>query len=137
MHNRAFHIIILILCVALIAASYAFTLNDLGVHFFGFKWHIHCFMKHTFGIKCAFCGMTHSFTSMAHGQFARAFDFHPIGPILFAFIVFQVPYRLWALMKFPKKNPLFIRMLNKYAIALIIIAIFLYWLWHLPADIFK
>jgi hypothetical protein len=72
---------------------------------------------------------------MAHGQFARAFNFHPLGPILFAFIVFQVPYRLWALMKFPKKIPPTLSKLNKYAIALTIIAIFVNWLVNLYAGI--
>ena len=137
MNNRALHIIILILCVVLIAASYAFTLNYLGTHFFGIKWPVHCFLKHTFGIKCAFCGMTRSFTSMAHGQFQQAFNFHRLGPILFAFIAFQVPYRLWALIKFPKKIHPILRNLNKLALALIIIAILITWLITLYADLIK
>ena len=135
MNSKIFHIIILTLCVAVIAGSYAFTLNELGVRFFGFKWPVHCFLKHTFGIKCAFCGMTRAFTSTAHGQFSQAFQFHPIGPILFFLIVFQIPYRLWALLKFPKKMPLLLRILNKFAVLLTVIAIFLSWLIKLYAEI--
>lgn len=135
MNSRIFHIIILILCVVLIAASYIFTLNELGVHFFGFKWHIHCFLNHTFGTKCVFCDMISSLTSMAHGQFTQAFNFHWLGPILFTFIALQIPYRLWAIIKFPKKIHPFLRNLNKLAIALTIIAIFITWLLTLYAEI--
>lgn len=137
MNSKAFHIIILAVCVALIAACYAFTLNDIGVHFFGIKWPFHCFLNHTFGIRCAFCGMTRSFTSLAHGQLNQAINFHPLGPVLFALTAFQIPYRLWALKRFPKRiHPVF-RMLNKFAIGLTIIAIFLNWLINLYADILK
>ncbi|MBW8014959.1 MAG: DUF2752 domain-containing protein [Planctomycetes bacterium] len=137
MNSKAFHIIILSLCVAAIAASYAFTLNDIGAYFFGFKWSIHCFFNHTFGTKCEYCRMICSVTSMAHGQFARAFNFHPLGPILFALIAFQIPYRIWALIKIPKKIHPTLRKLNKYAIALTIIAIIINWLYHLTADLMK
>jgi hypothetical protein len=137
MNSKAYHIIILSICIATIAACYAFTLNDIGVHFFGIKWPLHCFLKHTFGISCAFCGMTRSFTSLAHGQLNQAINFHPLGPVLFTFIALQIPYRIWALIKFPKRISPILRKLNKYALALTIIAILINWLYHLPADLFK
>ncbi len=136
-NNRAFHIIILTLCVALIAASYAFTLDEVGVYFFGIKWPLHCFLKHTFGISCAFCGMTRSFTSLAHGNLAQAKNFHPIGPFLFALIAFQIPYRLWAIAKYPKKISWPLRKLHTLAIALTIIAIFLHWLIGMYSSVLR
>ena len=46
-----------------------------------------CWFRATFGIECPFCGMTRSFVSLAHGDIASAFRFHPAGPLLFAAMV--------------------------------------------------
>jgi len=72
---------------------------------------------------------------MAHGYFVQAFRFHPVGPILFGLVVFQIPYRLWALVKFPNKMPLLLRMINKLTAGLTIIAIFAFWLIKLYAEV--
>lgn len=137
MNFRPLHMIILVLSIAIIAACYAFTLNEVGVHFFGFKWPIHCFLKHTFGVSCAFCGMTRSFTSLAHGNLTQAINFHPIGPFLFGLVAFQIPYRLWAIIKYPKKISWPLRKLHSLAIALTIIAIFLNWLMGIYSSVLR
>jgi len=52
-----------------------------------------CSWKATTGIPCPGCGLTRSFVSLAHGRIAAAFAFHPIGPVLFFAVVFQLPFR--------------------------------------------
>ena len=49
---------------------------------------------------CPGCGLTRCFISMAHGDVAGAWQFHPLGVFLFGLLLVQVPYRgvqLWRL----------------------------------------
>jgi len=57
-----------------------------------------CTMRRTTGVACPGCGMTRSFVSLAHGQLAAAWSYHPAGPLLFVLVAFQLPWRtaqLW------------------------------------------
>lgn len=57
-----------------------------------------CTFKRTSGLDCPGCGMTRCFISLAHGDLARAWRLNPAGLLLFAMLLFQVPYRslqLW------------------------------------------
>ena len=47
------------------------------------------------GYDCPGCGMTRSFISMAHGQWQRAWHYHPFGSILFVYIAAQIPFHIW------------------------------------------
>jgi hypothetical protein len=48
-------------------------------------------------VDCPGCGLTRSFIATAHGQFARAYAFHRVGPLLFLLVLLQIPLRLYAL----------------------------------------
>ncbi|UCG56142.1 MAG: DUF2752 domain-containing protein [Phycisphaerales bacterium] len=97
------HIVILLLCLVILVASWLLKADENGVHLFGFKWPMYCLLYKTVGIKCALCGLTRSFSSMAHGDFRRAFEFHRLGPALFAFVALQIPYRIYALTIHPNR----------------------------------
>jgi hypothetical protein len=59
-----------------------------------------CAMKGLAGWDCPGCGLTRSFVSLAHGDFARAWHFNPAGWLIFAAILLQIPFRavqLWRL----------------------------------------
>lgn len=56
-----------------------------------------CWLRNSTGYPCPGCGMTRSFISMAHAQFAAAFRYQPLGPLLFLVAVAQIPYRWWRL----------------------------------------
>lgn len=56
-----------------------------------------CFAKSGFGIPCPGCGLTRSFISLAHGDWAGAWGFHRLGWLLAAATVVQIPYRLWGM----------------------------------------
>jgi hypothetical protein len=47
------------------------------------------------GLPCPGCGLTRSFISMAHGQFAEAWRFNSAGLLFFAVVLGQIPYRAW------------------------------------------
>lgn len=53
-----------------------------------------CWSRTLLAIPCPGCGLTRSFTAMAHGECRTAFDFNPMGPILFVLCCLQIPYRL-------------------------------------------
>ena len=118
-----------------IAAARLINVNMAGLYLFGFKWPIHCLLKHTFGIKCALCGMTHSFSAMARADLDGAFGFHRMGPVLFAFIILQVPYRIWAVKLSPKLISAKLRRAQMALTALILAAIFIDWLIYLGARL--
>lgn len=59
-----------------------------------------CSFRRMMGIDCAGCGLTRSFISIGHLRLADAWNYHPVGPVLYALAVFQLPYRsmqLWRL----------------------------------------
>lgn len=52
-----------------------------------------CAFHNFTGLPCPGCGLTRSWVSMAHGQFANAFVWHPLGPFLFGSALL---YTLWS-----------------------------------------
>lgn len=56
-----------------------------------------CVFQAKFGIDCPGCGLTRSFVSMGHVEFAKAWAFNRVGPLFFLVFFFQIPYRLLAL----------------------------------------
>lgn len=129
--KKVHHIIILLLCVAILAASFLFQHNQSGIYLFGFKWPHHCLLRHGFGIKCALCGLTRSFCSLAHGNLAQALRFHFLGLPIFAFICLQVPYRMYGLIIHPRKMNRKLIKVNSILAVTILIAIFANWLVYL------
>jgi hypothetical protein len=54
-----------------------------------------CTMLQYTGIPCPFCGMTTSFSHMAHGQPLQAAQAQPMGVVLFLLTVAAVMFFLW------------------------------------------
>jgi len=42
-----------------------------------------CMFLQWTGLPCPGCGLTTSFSWLAHGQWQKAFEVHPLGPLLF------------------------------------------------------
>ena len=51
-----------------------------------------CASKRIFDLPCPGCGLTRSFISISHGQFARAWNFNPVSFLLYPFIFVQIPW---------------------------------------------
>lgn len=128
---RSYHTVILVVCAAMVIGSRVIDADQLGVRLFGFKWPMHCLLNHTFGVKCALCGLTRSFCATARGDFSSALRYHRLGPVLFGFIIFQIPYRVWAVAISPRRINVKIRKAHTGLIAIVIIAIFINWLIYL------
>ena len=125
------HIIVLLVCVAILAGSILFQSNGSDVFIFGYKWPMRCVLHHYFGLKCALCGLTRSFSAIGHGQIKEAFAEHILGPAIFIFISLQLPYRIWGIIIAPKRiEPKLIK-LNIAAAGVLFAAIIVNWLIYL------
>ncbi|MFH1615860.1 MAG: DUF2752 domain-containing protein [Planctomycetota bacterium] len=129
------HIIIIVVCTTVLAASVLLQPNDIGLYLFGCKWPVHCLLNHLFGIKCALCGLTRSFSAMSKADFNNAFRLHHIGPVLYAYILLQIPYHAWAYKIAPKKLPSIIRKSASIVTVAIITAVLINWLFYLGGQI--
>ena len=98
---------------------------------FGLRWNLYCFMNDVFGLEYASAGLTRSFSALCRGEFTQAFRYHHIGPILFAFIVMQIPYRTWAISAWPRAVPQKVRTVHAGFCGLVVIMIIFDWLFLL------
>ena len=97
--EKAYHIIVLVLCILAVIASLLLQYEGDELRLCGIRWPVSCALYESFGIKCALCGLTRSFCAMGAGELWTAAYFHPLGPAIFVFVCLQIPYRihtLWA-----------------------------------------
>ncbi|MBN2316831.1 MAG: DUF2752 domain-containing protein [Sedimentisphaerales bacterium] len=95
--DKAFHWIVLILCVLAVTVSLLLRHDGDGLRLFGIRWPVSCALYENFGVRCALCGLTRSFCAMAAGEWSAAMHFHLLGPVIFVFVCLQIPYRIHAL----------------------------------------
>ncbi len=50
-----------------------------------------CAMYRYFGLDCPGCGLTRTFIHLAHGRLVEGLNLNPIGLIVFAFTIVQIP----------------------------------------------
>lgn len=130
-HRLVFHIVILLLCAAILVFSLLLRIEEGELYLFGFKWPHHCLLYEITGIKCALCGLTRSFCSLAHGDWLQSMRFHFPGPIIFGFTCFQIPYRIYGVIIHPRAiNRRLIKINLSLAVAVTIV-IFINWLIYL------
>ena len=53
-----------------------------------------CLSHRLFHVECPGCGLTRSFVALAHGDWLRAYEFHRLGAVLYAYIVFLVVFHI-------------------------------------------
>jgi hypothetical protein len=64
-----------------------------------------CMTKRWTGHGCPGCGMTRCFISLGHGDWRAALHYNPAGPILFAMMAFQIPFRMVQLVRIRRGLP--------------------------------
>ena len=60
-----------------------------------------CLFHNLTGWPCPGCGLTRSWVSMAHGHFADAFVWHPLGPLLFSSALIYTIWSAWLALSRP------------------------------------
>lgn len=91
-------LLLLSLCGSIVLAALLLTPTPDYVELFGQRIPETCGYRRYLGVNCPGCGLTRSFTYMAHLDPLQAFRMNWIGPPFFAVVFFQVPYRslrLW------------------------------------------
>ena len=91
------------LCTVVVAAAVLLTPTPEFVEFFGWRVPEACGFRRMTGYGCPGCGLTRSFTFMAHFSPIQALKMNPIGPPFFLFVAVQVPYRLLRLVRGARK----------------------------------
>ncbi len=87
-----------------------------------------CTMKRVSGWGCPGCGLTRCFVSLAHGDLTAALSYNPVGILVFAFVVAQVPYRLVQLHRLSRgKEPYHSFRFVGWAMGTIGVLMFLQW----------
>lgn len=86
--------VVLAACVLAVSGSLLLRQGGEGLYLFGIEWPVRCALYQNFGIKCALCGLTRSFCSIAGGDFSGAMRFHVLGPAVFVFVCLQMAYRI-------------------------------------------
>ncbi len=92
-----YHTVILVICVAVLILSLLLSVREqrqVLVPILGTPLPELCMFRRMTGTECPGCGMTRSFISLAHGDVRAAWHYNPAGPLLFAILAFQIPYRL-------------------------------------------
>ena len=93
------HLLLFVLCGAVIAAAALMEPSTENLTLFGVEVPMVCGWRRLTGWRCLGCGMTRSFTFLAHGHLLDAFRMNYAGPALFVLIASQPPYRLWKLVQ--------------------------------------
>jgi len=101
---RVRHTVVLVSCVLAVSGSVLLRHGGDGLYLLGAKWPASCPLYQNLGIKCALCGLTRSFCSIAKSDFSRAAQFHSLGPAFFVFVCLQIPYRIYALLATHAEN---------------------------------
>ncbi len=87
-----------------------------------------CTFRSVTGKNCPGCGMTRSFISLAHGQWAAAWYFNPAGYLFFVLVVFQVPYQMIQIRRVRRGlQPYRFLQTEKWLVLLLAIVLMLQW----------
>ncbi len=91
--------LILLTAVAVVATSVVLVPSEAGVRLGEMEFPPLCIFKLLTGSDCLGCGLTRSFAFMGDGQLGAALDMHLAGPVLFALVAAQLPWRTWRLLR--------------------------------------
>jgi hypothetical protein len=96
-----YHAVVLGICTVVIALAFFMSVRaqtQVLIPGLGIPLPDLCLAKRWSGGSCPGCGMTRCFISLAHGDWRGAMQYNFAGPLLFAMMAFQIPFRtvqLW------------------------------------------
>ena len=129
--DKVRHLVVLSVCGAVLICAAVLRPSSDGLSFLGLRWPFSCWLHDTLGIRCALCGMSRSFSALAHGDIAASVQFHRLGPAVFALFGLQIPYRLYALAIVPKHVSAKLAGLHTGSVALVCVAVLVNWFVYL------
>lgn len=103
LRGRYVHLLILVACSVIVATAFMFPPDRIFAQQLGFRWHAYRLLDSFFGLRCASCTLARSFSACAQGQLGQAFTYDSLGPLIFLYLILQIPYRLWSLARYPNR----------------------------------
>jgi hypothetical protein len=103
-----YHAVVLGMCTAVIALAFLMSVRaqtQVLIPYLGIPLPDLCLAKRWSGGSCPGCGMTRCFISLAHGDWRAALHYNFAGPLLFAMMAFQIPYRSVQLVRIRRGLP--------------------------------
>ncbi len=138
--NFKLHVVFLLMSAAVLLCSVLMTSHGestVRVPGVAFQMPETCMSRRVWGIDCPGCGLTRSFISMSHGQFGRAFSFNPAGPIVYLFVLVQIPWHLYQMFRLWKRRRPIESVWLYSGLFLISGAVLIQWLWRFSqGDLF-
>jgi hypothetical protein len=98
--DRKFHLVWLCLAGSVVVLSMVMQIRnsrEVNVPFTQIPLPELCSFRRMTGMDCAGCGMTRCFISLGHGDLSGAWSYNPAGILLYAVVLFQIPFRGWQL----------------------------------------
>ena len=98
--DRTFHVVWLCISAGVLLLSMLMQVRDsqqVTIPFTSLPVPELCTFRRFTGMDCAGCGMTRCFISLGHGDVAGAWNYNPAGILLYAIVLFQIPFRAWQL----------------------------------------
>lgn len=129
--GAAYHGVLLSACAAAIAGAFVLRPDEQGLSLLGYRWPFYCRLHETFGIRCAFCGLSRSLCSLAHGNISASFRFHLLGPVVFVLFCLEIPYRLCGVLRHGQRIPRGLTRIHFLAISVVGAAVVVNWLGYL------
>lgn len=106
--DRKFHLVWLCLAAGVVLLSMVMQIRnsqEVNVPFTQIPLPELCSFRRMTGMDCAGCGMTRCFISLGHGDLPAAWKYNPAGILLYAIVLFQLPYRGWQLWRIRRGQP--------------------------------
>ncbi len=91
------HAVLLAFASGVVLAAVLLTPSTDVLTLFGVEIPMVCSFRRLTGVGCPGCGLTRSFTFMAHGQLWGAFQMNYLGPLAFVVTAAQIPWRCYRL----------------------------------------
>ncbi len=129
------HLGILVLCLAVVVTAFVLPADKALARELGLRWHFYCFMDDIFGFKCASCALARSLASFTSGEVTKAFKYYPLGPTIFIYVCFQIPYRMGAAAKAPRAPSRHIRRVNATFTVIVVGLIVIDWLFLMGSPV--
>jgi len=92
------HAALLLGAIAVVTAAAFLVPSTTMLRIFDVDVPVVCTFRRLTGHNCPGCGLTRSFTFMAHGNVAMAFQMNMLGPLAFCVTLAQVPWRAYKLL---------------------------------------
>ena len=128
LRGRLVHLIVLAVCLPLVILPFIFPLDKLAEEQVGFRWRLFCYLDDHWGMHCPSGALIRSFSHCAKGELLQASQYYLLGPVLFLYLMLQIPYRTWALADAPRPLPRKPRRMHAVYTCIVIALIILDWL---------